>query len=237
MDRVKLHTDKQHLADAVAQATATNLANAITKYGQATWVLAGGTTPEAAYRSLAQNYIGAVDWSHVTILIGDERIAPLTSPDSNWHAAQQLLLHAIPAATFLRPHSDQSVEEAAHDYSRQLTQLPRTAAGYPRLDVVWLGMGEDGHTLSLFPNHPDSLTTSELVIPVRNSPKPPSERITFTFETLHGAQTTFILAAGQGKAAAIQQALRQPTCQLPIAKAARITRALWYLDVPAASLL
>lgn len=236
MDSLKIFPDKQHLAQAVAQATISSLAQAIQKYGHATWVLAGGTTPEAAYRIIAQNYLGTVDWPHVTILIGDERIAPLTSPDSNWHIAEQILLHALPAATLLRPRSNQTAEDAADDYSRQLAQLPLTANGYPRLDVVWLGMGEDGHTLSLFPGHPDSYATG-LVVPVRNSPKPPSERITLTFEALHGAQTTYILAAGQGKAAVIQQAIRSPMSQLPIAKAAHITRAEWYLDIPAASLL
>lgn len=236
MDSLHIFPDKQQLADAVAQATLTGLTKAIAKYGNATWVLAGGTTPEAAYRTIAKNYIDAVDWSHVTILIGDERIAPLTSPDSNWHIAEQILLHALPAASLLRPRSDQTAEDAADDYSRQLAQLPLTANGYPRLDVVWLGMGEDGHTLSLFPGHPDSYATG-LVAPVRNSPKPPSERITLTFEALHGAQTAYILAAGQGKAAVIQQAVRSPGSQLPIAKAAHITRAEWYLDKPAASLL
>lgn len=235
MNNLHIFPNKQHLAEAVAQATINSLADAIQKQGHASWVLAGGTTPEAAYRIIAKNHINAIDWSHVTILIGDERIAPLTSPDSNWHAAEQLLLQAIPAATLLRPRSNQPPEEAADDYAHQLASLPRTATGYPKLDVVWLGMGEDGHTLSLFPGHPDA-NTSNLVAPVRNSPKPPSERITLTFEALHGAQTTYILAAGQGKAAVIQQALHS-TSTLPISKAAHITRAQWYVDTPAASLV
>src|SRR5690606_25106341 len=129
---------KHQLAEAVAHDTIHQLAHVIAKQGQASWVLAGGTTPEAAYKIIAQRYLESLDWSRVTVLIGDERIAPLTSPDSNWHAAEQALLHAIPAATFLRPPTNQSAEQAAKEYEQQLSQLPRTAAGFPQLDIVWL---------------------------------------------------------------------------------------------------
>lgn len=228
-------TDTQALTEFAATHAVRMLNEAISTHGQATWVLAGGSTPVAAYRLLAEQYLDAVDWSRVTFLIGDERIAALDSPDSNWHAAEQALLRHIPQANLLRPISDQTAESGAGEYAAQLAQLPQVS-GLPRFDLVWLGMGEDGHTLSLFPNHPGSHGSNELVIPVHDSPKPPADRISLTLHALGGAQSTVILVVGSGKAAAVKNA-QSPSGELPIALAARRTNALWLVDHDASAML
>lgn len=235
MRPLEIFPDKHALAESAAAHAVTTLQNAVAQHGTATWVLTGGTTPELAYRLLADHYLGQLDWSKVTFIMGDERIAPLNSPDSNWHMAEQLLLKHIPQATFLRPVSNQTAEVGAGEYRGQLSHLPQRN-GLPRFDLVWLGMGEDGHTLSLFPNHPDFTPTEQLVIPVHHSPKPPADRITLTLAALSGAQTTVILASGNGKANAVALAM-QPSSSLPIAQAARLTHALWFLDQAAARLI
>jgi 6-phosphogluconolactonase len=243
MNDVRVSGTGLELARTAAELLVDDLRLAIETNGSATWVIAGGTSPNAAYKILTAEYVNALDWSRVWIIIGDERIVPLEDPDSNWSVAKALLLDhlSIPAERLIRPISDRDAEEAAQDYARRLSGLPETSAGVPRLDVVWLGMGEDGHTLSLFPDHPSSAPTDDIVIPVHNSPKPPPDRISLTFKALTGAAAGYILAAGAGKADVIMRA-RRGDLSLPIARAAEvITKAggnvKWLLDEAAASKL
>lgn len=212
------------VAEEVARRTIADLHTAITDHGQAIWVLAGGSTPMMAYQIIADGYRNHLDWSLVTIALGDERIGPLDGPDNNWQGIETILLQHIPEATFLRPISDHSAEEAAADYEQHIQALPR-------FDVVWLGMGEDGHTLSLFPDRADSLPDdTPLVVPVHHSPKPPADRISLTLYALEKAKHTYILATGEGKRQAFITAL-EPHSHLPIAQAAQRTSATWLTDI------
>ena len=212
------------VAEAAAHITIDALQQAIRQHGRAVWVLAGGTTPNIAYQIIADGYLDRVDWSQVTFVLGDERIGPQDGPDNNWQIIEELFLQHIPDAHFLRPQSNQVAEDAAADYERHLRAIER-------FDVTWLGMGPDGHTLSLFPDHADfNPDDSRLVVPVHNSPKPPADRISLTLAALDRSQTTLILATGESKRAAFQNAL-QPDNQLPIAQAARTTHAIWLTDI------
>lgn len=218
MDGLQIFSDKQQLATAAVKKTIALLRQAIDQYGQATWVLAGGSTPLLAYEIIANNYEDAIDWSQVTIIIGDERIGPLDGPDNNWHAIDTII--GALSTTKLRPQSDKSAKQAAADYEQQLLSLPKADNGTPRFDVVWLGVGQDGHTLSLFPNHSSLLPSSSLVIPVHDSPKPPSDRISLSLRAIQGIQHALILAAGVDKKDAIAAA--QKNSSLPIALIASI---------------
>lgn len=236
MNQLHIFPDTQTLAQAVVDKTLDQLRQVIDMYDTTVWVLAGGTAPMLAYRLVAANHLAQIDWSRVTFVIGDERIGPLDGPDNNWQVIDEVLLQYTHGATYLRPPSDQSAESAATAYAKQLALLPQTADGLPRLDIVWLGMGPDGHTLSLFPDHPSFQPSKRLVIPVHHSPKPPSDRISLTLHALAGAQTTMILASGDSKAAAVKQAFRGDT-SLPIQQAAAITNAEWFIDQAAAGQL
>lgn len=202
---IETYTDPTSVAQAAVDHLVSTLSTAINTYGSATWVLAGGSTPNLAYVIIADARLNAIEWSAVTILLGDERISLLDGPDNNWHGIQQILLKHIPQATFLRPRSDLDAESAALEYQQQLAVLPKTTDGYPRFDAVWLGMGEDGHTLSLFPNHASLNPTDALVIPVHDSPKPPSDRISLSLAGLSGTKECVILACGKGKQDAIAE--------------------------------
>jgi 6-phosphogluconolactonase len=173
-----------------------------------------------AYDVLATQYRDAVDWSKVIILIGDERCVPLDDADSNWHQIAPIFLDIvpIPTANKLRPKSNLSAEEAATDYAEVLAWLPQAEGGLPRLDIVWLGVGEDGHTLSLFPNHPGLHNTQPLVIAIHDSPKPPPNRITLTLKALQATTSCIIMATGASKTEAIKEA-KQNDSQLPIVQA------------------
>lgn len=236
MTAVKTFENKEQLAQAVAKATVDLLWATLIKYDRATWVLAGGSTPIAAYQAIATSHQNAIDWSKVTILLGDERIGDPNGPNSNWHTINRILA-TLPARK-LHPKSDLPVDEAAADYERLLTVLPKTDTGFPRFDVVWLGVGDDGHTLSLFPNHESLLPSGNLVVPVRNSPKPPAERISLSLRALQGAENAMILASGAEKRTAVRGALTGNNS--PIALAASIVQThegnvTWFLDIEAAA--
>ncbi|USN96783.1 MAG: 6-phosphogluconolactonase [Candidatus Nomurabacteria bacterium] len=218
MSDIRVFDDPSLLAKAAAKQTVDVLKGAIETYGSAVWVLAGGSTPLMTYRIIAANHENDVDWSKVTVILGDERVGRLDGPDSNWHAINEII-GDLPTVK-LRPLSDQSAENAAKNYSNQLSSLPKIDNGLPRFDLVWLGVGQDGHTLSLFPGHNSLLPANDLVIPVHDSPKPPRDRISLSLRALQGAATVVILAAGADKKRAVTEA--QLNSQMPIGLAVAI---------------
>lgn len=229
------------LAEAAARAAVADLEAAVEAHGTATWVLTGGGTPTAAYRRLtAHDLRTGVEWDRIRAAMGDERCVPPDHPDSNWgQAAAALLDHVpIPDHHLLRPPGELGPEAAADAYQAVLAALPATPGGVPRLEVVWLGVGEDGHCLSLFPGRPEVEVTDRLVVPVHDSPKPPPERISLTLAALAGTERLLVLAAGPGKAAPVARA-RAGDDRLPVTRAVAAVRSAggsvtWLLDRAAA---
>jgi 6-phosphogluconolactonase len=178
-------------AEDVAAAAAADIASALGE-GARTLVLAGGTTPMRCYELLAQ---ADVRWGRVTILFGDERCVPPDHPDSNFRMARAALLDRVSPASVHRMPAELGPDEGAELYSRVVASLAP-------LDIVVLGIGEDGHTASLFPGHP-VLQVTGWAAGVRNSPKPPPERVTLTLPAIQGARRVIVLATGAGKAEAV----------------------------------
>jgi 6-phosphogluconolactonase len=229
------------LAEYAARAAARVLTGAVDAHGEATWVLAGGGTPLGAYRLLERRLAATVPWERIRFAMGDERVVPRDHPDSNWGQASEALLDRVATGEgmLLAPRTDLPPDEAAADYDRQVRALPKAASGWPRLDLIWLGVGEDGHTLSLFPGHPEAEVDDRLVVAVRNSPKPPPDRLSLTLPALRGACCCMVLAAGAGKADAVAHALAGDE-RLPLTRAVReVTRSggtvTWLLDRAAAA--
>jgi 6-phosphogluconolactonase len=202
----------EDVAEAGAKAIAVALQN-----GARTLVLAGGTTPERCYELLAEM---EVDWGKVSILFGDERCVPPDHPDSNYRIAREKLLDKVSPATVHRMPAELGPDEGAKEYAKTIAKLVP-------LDLVILGVGEDGHTASLFPNHP-ILKATGLVAGIKNSPKPPSERVTLTLETIQAAKQVIVLATGKGKADAVALANRG---EVP---SGMIAGAQWLIDRAAA---
>jgi 6-phosphogluconolactonase len=240
-DRVEVVDGPGELAEAAARAAVADLEAAVEAHGSATWVLTGGGTPLSAYQRLAGHDLRAgVEWDRVRVAMGDERCVPVGHPDSNWgQAAAALLDHVpVPADHLLRPEGELGAEAAAGAYTRALAALP-TAGGGPRLEVVWLGVGEDGHCLSLFPGRPELAVDDRLVVAVHHSPKPPPDRISLTLAALAGTERLLVLAAGSGKAEPVARA-RAGDDRLPITRAVAAVRAAggqvtWLLDRAAAA--
>lgn len=236
MSNVQTFDDLTQLAEAVAKATVELLGDAIDRSNSATWVLSGGSTPLLAYKIIVANYINTIDWSKVTIVMGDERIDSTGESDNNWHAIDTILGN-LPTIK-LQPHTDQTAEDSAADYEMQLDSLPKNDMNLPRFDVVWLGIGEDGHTLSLFPHHDSLIPTGNLVIAVHDAPKPPRDRISLSLRALSGTRTTVVLASGVNKKDAVTRALTGDG-NLPIALAEKVITTYdgivqWYVDKNAA---
>jgi len=186
--------DVDAVALEAAQRILQSAARAIAEHGLFRIVLAGGRTPEAAYRLLA----GAdADWSRWEIYFGDERCLPVDDAERNSTMAARALLDtvAIPAANIHLIPAEHGSEAAAKEYESVVSSaLP--------FDLVLLGIGEDGHTAGLFPGqqHP----AGQLVHAVHNAPKPPPDRVSLGTDALSEAREVLILATGAGKRAAIK---------------------------------
>jgi 6-phosphogluconolactonase len=203
-------------AIAVAQRIAVVAQQAIATRGICRIALAGGETPRRSYEQLRNM---PIDWTHVHIYFGDERCLPVGDAQRNDTMAQHTLLQhvAIPTANVHSIPAELGAQAAASRYALELEQaLP--------LDLVLLGMGEDGHTASLFPGNP-ALRIRESVAAVFDAPKPPPDRVTLSMATLNAARRKIILVAGSGKRIALQRIAQGET--LP---AGQVTEAEWYVD-------
>jgi 6-phosphogluconolactonase len=203
-------------AEDVAAAAAAEIAQALGD-GARTLVLAGGTTPKRCYELLAQMDVA---WGRVTILFGDERCVPPDHPDSNYRMAREVLLDRVFPATVHRMPAELGPDVGAELYAK-------VVAAVGRLDLVTLGVGEDGHTASLFPGHP-ALEAPGLTVGIHDSPKPPPKRVTVTLTALRSARAVLILATGAGKAEAVAKAKRG---EVP---SGMIAGARWLIDRAAA---
>jgi 6-phosphogluconolactonase len=161
-----------------------------------------------------------LDFGAVHFFWADERCLPPTDAESNYRLAVEALFQPgnVPAANIHRIQGEISPVTAAQAATDELRRVAGSPVAIPVLDLVLLGMGEDGHVASLFPGH----TTTEadvqsVFLPVTNSPKPPSERVTLGHGPIAAASAVWVLASGQGKHAALQQSLK-PDGTTPLAR-------------------
>lgn len=218
MTEIRNYDTTGDVAKAAAENAVEILNLAISERGSATWVLAGGSSPIAAYKELITLFSDAVDWSKVTVLMGDERFVPLDEPDSNWGTIMKLFdeHRAFDAMHRLGPTILESVERTAEAYDAKIASL--LVKG--RFDLVWLGVGEDGHTLSLFPENPGFVNpTSSFVIPIHDAPKQPTQRISLTLQALEHVIELVIFATGASKRDVLRKARLHGT--VPVAVAAQ----------------
>jgi 6-phosphogluconolactonase len=176
--------------------------------------LAGGSTPEPVYTALAGN--DGIDWSRWQIFWSDERCVPPTSPESNYQMVKRALLDRLtsPPRVVVRMAGEGDPEAAASAYEEVVREMVPSAPnqgadGLPRFDMVVLGMGNDGHTASLFPHTPALHTTDRLIAPNR-APGPGVPRLTFTYPLLNAARRVLFLVSGASKAITLREVLTGP---------------------------
>jgi 6-phosphogluconolactonase len=233
---IRVFRDPQDLAEAAVQMFVEKAEKAIKKTGRFTVALAGGSTPKRAYEMLATEYGGEeLEWSRVHVFFGDERCVPPDHEDSNYHMAHEALLSRVPVGSIHRMRGELSPHEAAVLYEEELTAF---FEGPPRLDLVLLGVGEDGHTASLFPRTPALGVTDRWVIenPMK---KLGIIRITLTVPAINAARKVVFLVAGEGKAKALREILEGDAA--PRDYPAKLVRPasgpVWMVDQMAARLL
>jgi len=211
-----IHADVQAMAQAVAQRIASLAKQAISARGVFRLALAGGETPRRCYELLSEL---PLDWSRIEFYFGDERCLPVGNTQRNDSMATMALFDHIniPAGNIHRIAAELGADAAAADYAALLKQVVP-------LDGVLLGMGEDGHTASLFPGNP-ATARDEMAVPVFNAPKSPPERVSLGMSTLNRARHKIFLVAGAGKRDALQQIAAG--AQLP---AAQVLGAEWHID-------
>jgi 6-phosphogluconolactonase len=241
---VLVHRDADVLAAAAAARLMTRLVDAQAARGTASVVLTGGRTGTAVLSALRDSAAhDAVDWPRVDVWWGDERFLPAGHPDRNETQARAALLDVLPLdprRVHPMPAEDgpdgHDAEAAAARYALALAAAARPGtAPLPHFDLLMLGVGEDGHVASVFPEHPVAYEARP-VSAVRGSPKPPPVRITLTLPTINTAEEVWLIATGAEKAGAVGMALAGAgPVQLPAAGVRGVERTLWLLDRAAAT--
>lgn len=213
---------------------------AIEQQGVFSVALAGGSTPLGMYKLLAEEpYRSAIDWERVLFFWGDERCVPPDHPDSNCGAAIAAFVSGlgVPEANVHRMKGELDPDVAAREYELHLMQI--ISGEPPQLDLILLGMGDDGHTASLFPNT-EALDETERLIVSNYVPKLDAHRLTLTAPLINAAKQVIFLVTGEGKAEALKAVLegRPDTDTYPSQLVRpRNGRLLFLLDEPAARLL
>ncbi len=200
---VTIFDDPKSLAEAAARDFAEKASAAISTRGRFAAALAGGSTPKATYEILARDYADEVDWRNVHVFMGDERTVPPGHEDSNFRMAKEALLAHVPVGSVHRMRGETEPDESAMEYGEELRDF---FGGSPRFDLIHLGIGEDGHTASLFPRTPALDATDRLVVanPVE---KLDTVRLTLTAPVINDARSVVFLVAGEGKAEALAEIL------------------------------
>lgn len=218
---------------------------AVNARGSCRVALSGGSTPKALFTALTNPASArTVRWSQIEFYFGDERCVPPEHTESNFGLANQALFKPLNIAPsqIVRIEGERTrPEEAARQYEGQIRQrFGVGSTAVPRFDLILLGLGDDGHTASLFPNTPALREETRLVVP-NQAPRGVRDRVTFTAPLINQADTILFMVSGSSKAEAVRSVLEeqdQPADRFP----ARLIRpasgrVVWFLDQEAASKL
>uniref|UniRef100_A0A6J0SFD7 6-phosphogluconolactonase n=1 Tax=Pogona vitticeps TaxID=103695 RepID=A0A6J0SFD7_9SAUR len=232
--QVSVFPSPQELGSALAQLVAQREAQSGGPGGRFSLGLSGGSLVRILAQELPAVAAAPSRW---LLAFVDERRVPLNDPESNYGAYKTFLLpkFAVPEDQIVVINPSLPVEEAAADYAAKLKEAFQ-GEDMPVFDLLILGVGPDGHTCSLFPDHPLLQEREKIVAAISNSPKPPPERITLTLPVLNAARSVVFVATGDSKAAVIKRILEgDEENPLPAALVQPHTGKLyWFLDEPAA---
>ncbi|KAF4515944.1 hypothetical protein B566_EDAN000181 [Ephemera danica] len=220
-------------------------AQAIQSHGHCVIALSGGSTPRALYGALTSTkWKTHYQWDRMIFLFGDERGVPPDHPDSNYGLALEALFRPLgigPPQVHRMKGESADLSLAAADYERTVRALTHCSPpAIPRLDVVLLGLGEDGHTASLFPGT-SALSERSHLVAVGHSPKGISSRLTLTLGVINRATVVLFLVTGAGKAPTVRAVLQSQTQAERTLPAAQVKpdsgRLVWVLDDAASAAL
>ncbi len=204
--------------------------------------LTGGSMGGAVLEAAAGDArIGEIDWTLVHFWWGDERFVERDSADRNSLQSRTALLDHIPVPAeniheVAAPSDGLTLDEAAAAYAADLARYGTDGEDWPSFAVCFLGVGPDGHIASLFPDRTEVTVTDVAALPVRNSPKPPAERVTLTRPVLNASKRVWLVLTGADKASALGLALAGASyASVPAAGAKGRRRTIFFVDEAAAS--
>ena len=238
---LRVFKDIEKLSRAAASLFVEQAALAIHERGQFLVALNGGSTPTRLFEMLATTFRDRVDWSRVQVFWGDERCVPPEDPGSSYGQARDILLSraAVPESNIHRIKGELGPPEAANDYRLTLKEFSAASLGWPRFDLVYLGMGEDGHTASLFPGSPIEVSEPTLPVTAQYQDRP-ANRVTLTPVVFNSARLVVFMATGQKKAQTLAEVLggrynpeRYPAQRIE----PKDGNLIWLVDEPAGSRL
>ncbi|KAK6120533.1 hypothetical protein DH2020_045728 [Rehmannia glutinosa] len=241
---------EEDVAVALAKYTADLSEKYINEKGSFSVVLSGGTLIDTLRKLVESPYKQSVDWSKWLIFWVDERVVPLDHEDSNYLLASRGFLSKvpIPPSNVYAINDKKSPEGAADDYEDRLKDLVSrkilpisNISGFPKFDLMLLGMGPDGHVASLFPSRHHRYEKERWVTFITDSPKPPPPRITFTFPVINSASEIAMVITGADLAETTKMALGNGqipgSTPLPCTEVSAEGELAWFLDKDAASKL
>ncbi|KAF8042822.1 hypothetical protein BT93_A1219 [Corymbia citriodora subsp. variegata] len=245
--KVEVFDTEEDLAVSLAKYAADLSAKFVEERGAFSVVLSGGSLIKSLRKLVEAPYIDSVDWSRWHVLWVDERVVPKDHDDSNYKLAYDGFLSQVPMlpGNVYAINDALSAEGAADDYETCIKHLVKnntvasSESGFPKFDLMLLGMGPDGHVASLFPGHPLVRENKKWVTFIKDSPKPPPERITFTFPVINASAHIALVVAGAGKAGVVHAALgnSESPDPLPVEMVSPEGELTWFLDKGAASKL
>jgi 6-phosphogluconolactonase len=228
------------LSRRAAEAAVATINGAVQAAGTCSIVLSGGSTPRVLYSLLASEFRAQIPWANVQVFWGDERYVPPEDPRSNYLMAKETLLDHVacpPANIHPMPTHFPSAEVAARDYERTLRN--HFGGKWPNFDLVLLGIGDDGHTASLFPGSLALAERTRWVVAAR-APVQPYVRLTLTLPALTRTAAVYVLVAGAAKADAVRHVferagdwIKYPAAGVRVAAESVI----WWADREAAELV
>jgi 6-phosphogluconolactonase len=239
---VLVHADKQTLAGSVAARFITKVVDLLDQQSEVNVVLTGGSVGTAILAAINESSArDSIDWSRIVLWWGDERWLPRGDAERNDTQARNALLdhvalvpqhiHSCPA-----PDDGIDLDGAAALYASELSLAAADGATTPRFDITFLGVGPDGHVASLFPESDGIQVTDETVIAVRNSPKPPAERLSLTLPVINSSDRVWLALAGPDKASALGLVLADAsTLEVPAAGVEGRLRTVFFVDREAAA--
>ncbi len=238
---IKIYPTPCELAENFARELVSSIDESAKNNKHFTMALSGGSTPEILFTLLSDNYAKSVPWEHVQIFWGDERCVPPENAESNFGMAKKKLLEKIeiPSRNIHRIKGEDDPEEEAFRYSEEISLYTRIRDGVPLFDLVLLGLGEDGHTASIFPGHLE-LLDSEKICEVTFHPVTLQKRITLTGRVINNADWVAFLVTGKKKEVIVRKILVKDPASINYPASFIVPvygRLCWFLDKEAGTLL
>jgi 6-phosphogluconolactonase len=238
---IRVFKDINELSQYAANLFVETANRSIAERGRFLAALSGGNTPMRLYELLGNSFQDRVDWTQTHFFWGDERCVPVDDAGNSYGRTKKVLFDKIniPDENIHRILSELEPDSASREYARTLTVFAEPPLAWPRFDLTLLGMGDDGHTASLFPNSPMDVDSPTLVV-TANYQGRPANRVTLTQKVLNSSRNVLFMVAGKSKAVTLSRVLSDKyiPVELPAQRIAPQNGTLtWLVDAEAGSLL